>query len=125
MPHKSRIYDSSATEWDDSEDSDDLEDDSEESGDKKVEEVPVTPCTPAQLRIREYVLLALKYEVSQPSPIQAYSGQLVSPWGPGKRKAEDEVSTLFKKAKTEETSGDGYTTLFAGNLGWGVTDERL
>lgn len=47
------------------------------------------------------------------------------PEAPKKRKAEEEVSTSSKKTKTEETSGDSYTTLFAGNLGWGVTDDSL
>ncbi|KAI0175709.1 hypothetical protein GGR52DRAFT_570699 [Hypoxylon sp. FL1284] len=43
-----------------------------------------------------------------------------------KRKAEEEVSTPFKKTKTEtEASEDEYTTLFAGNLGWGVDDNVL
>ncbi|KAI1176892.1 hypothetical protein F4777DRAFT_544729 [Nemania sp. FL0916] len=41
-----------------------------------------------------------------------------------KRKAEEEVSTPFKKSKVTEAS-DEYTTLFAGNLGWGVTDDIL
>lgn len=47
------------------------------------------------------------------------------PESPKKRKAEEEVSTSSKKTKMEETSGDLYTTLFAGNLGWGVTDDIL
>ncbi|TGJ83582.1 hypothetical protein E0Z10_g5175 [Xylaria hypoxylon] len=47
------------------------------------------------------------------------------PEPPKKRKAEEEASTPFKKTKTEETSSDAYTTLFAGNLGWGITDDIL
>ncbi|KAJ2967664.1 hypothetical protein NUW58_g10398 [Xylaria curta] len=47
------------------------------------------------------------------------------PEAPKKRKAEEEVSIPFKKTKTEEASSDEYTTLFAGNLGWGVTDDIL
>ncbi|XDG07118.1 hypothetical protein ABKA04_006733 [Annulohypoxylon sp. FPYF3050] len=48
------------------------------------------------------------------------------PEQPKKRKAEEEVSTPFKKSKTEtESSGDEYTTLFVGNLGWAVDDDKL
>ncbi|KAI2470051.1 hypothetical protein F4781DRAFT_430787 [Annulohypoxylon bovei var. microspora] len=46
------------------------------------------------------------------------------PEQPKKRKAEEEASTPFKKTKTE-TSEDEYTTLFVGNLGWGVDDDLL
>ncbi|KAI1813255.1 hypothetical protein GGS20DRAFT_586675 [Poronia punctata] len=42
-----------------------------------------------------------------------------------KRKAEEEVAAPLKKNKTENESGDQYTTLFAGNLGWGITDDSL
>jgi nucleolin len=45
---------------------------------------------------------------------------------PKKRKAEEEVTAPVKKAKTDEAaSADEYTTLFAGNLGWGITDDSL
>ncbi|KAI0136562.1 hypothetical protein BJ170DRAFT_17688 [Xylariales sp. AK1849] len=43
-----------------------------------------------------------------------------------KRKADEEVSTPFKKPKPESAEEAGAaTTLFVGNLGWGVNDDIL
>ncbi|KAI2782404.1 hypothetical protein F4815DRAFT_492174 [Daldinia loculata] len=47
------------------------------------------------------------------------------PEQPKKRKAEDEASTPFKKTKTDEESEEKSSTLFVGNLGWAVDDEKL
>ncbi|KAI1656656.1 hypothetical protein F4813DRAFT_390364 [Daldinia decipiens] len=47
------------------------------------------------------------------------------PEQPKKRKAEEETSTPFKKTKTDEESEEKSSTLFVGNLGWAVDDEKL
>ncbi|KAI1106711.1 hypothetical protein F4804DRAFT_300266 [Jackrogersella minutella] len=46
------------------------------------------------------------------------------PEQPKKRKAEEEASTPFKKTKTDDAE-EKSSTLFVGNLGWGVDDNSL
>ncbi|KAI1390126.1 RNA-binding domain-containing protein [Hypoxylon trugodes] len=46
------------------------------------------------------------------------------PEQPKKRKAEDETSTPYKKSKTEAEEEQS-STLFVGNLGWAVDDDKL